>query len=268
MSRLRRRRALRTAVVTGYFALWFAGLVPLGWVVVPAAWLAGRGDRSARTRRAQRALGAACRTFVSSTRLARLVHFEPDRAVASGAPLPQGACVVVANHPSLIDVLVVLAAWPELCVMARRSLYASALLGPLQACCGHIVRSGRTAEAGAQAYAEARARLEAGHAVLIFAEGTRSPPGGLGRFSKGAFRLALEAGVPLVPLAITCTPPALGRGAPLGSFPLESVRMEVHRLETVPAEVARERGPRALMREVHRRIAARLGTLAAAAATR
>ena len=56
------------------------------------------------------------------------------------------------------------------------------------------------------------ARIRAGRTVLLFPEGTRSPRGELGPFRRGAAHVALAAGVPALPISISCRPPGLMRG--------------------------------------------------------
>jgi 1-acyl-sn-glycerol-3-phosphate acyltransferase len=77
-------------------------------------------------------------------------------------------------------------------------------------------------------------RLRAGVPILIFPEGTRSPERRLHRFHPGAFQIAARAGVPLVPLLITCDPPTLKRGAPWYCVPERTVELRVTQLPSLP----------------------------------
>ena len=56
------------------------------------------------------------------------------------------------------------------------------------------------------------AELERGHSVIIFPEGTRNPSGSLLSFHKGAFKLAIESGVPLCPVVIHGSGPVATKG--------------------------------------------------------
>jgi 1-acyl-sn-glycerol-3-phosphate acyltransferase len=64
-------------------------------------------------------------------------------------------------------------------------------------------------KAGMQALIECRERLDQNVSVMIFPEGTRSPSGELQEFKDGAFRLAIQAGAPILPLAVVGTRDAL-----------------------------------------------------------
>ncbi len=128
--------------------------------------------------------------------------------VSCAAALPAGPCVIVANHGSHADTAALLAALPA----ARRPAVAAAadywFRGGLrrrlcQALCGAFpVR--RTGGGSADLAAAARL-LAAGRDVIVYPEGTRSRDGEIGEFHRGGARLALAAGVPLVPVGINGT---------------------------------------------------------------
>ena len=134
--------------------------------------------------------------------------------------LPRGGCVVVANHGSHADAPALLAALgaapaPRVAAAAdywfaggARARVCRALVG------GFAVRRGG---GGADDLAGAVALLRSGRSVVVFPEGTRSRDGELGRFRSGAFRLAEQAGVPVVPVGIVGTRdvlPACAGGRP------------------------------------------------------
>jgi 1-acyl-sn-glycerol-3-phosphate acyltransferase len=129
-----------------------------------------------------------------------------------------GGCVVVANHASHADTAVLLAALPAKAqpVFAAAADYwfdvpmrrfaASSLAGILP-----VRRSGD--DTYAQLLAAVRPALKAGRAVVIYPEGTRSKDGKVGEFRSGALRLALDCGVPIVPVALLGTADVLPKGA-------------------------------------------------------
>lgn len=115
----------------------------------------------------------------------------------------QGGAVVAANHPSYLDpVLLSLQVKRPIRFMAWDALFRVPLLGALLRLFGAFpvdVRPG----SGRVAYAAARRLLEAGELVGIFPEGRRSRSGWMEpELRAGAARLALEAGVPLLPATI------------------------------------------------------------------
>ena len=118
-------------------------------------------------------------------------------------PLDAPAYVVVANHTSHSDLLALYAAVPvDMRPVAKRELGRIPIFGwVLRA--GVAIMIDRGDRQQAQASIERAARtIRAGRSVLMFPEGTRTPPGELGPLKKGPFHLALEAGVPMLPVGI------------------------------------------------------------------
>ncbi|GGB16720.1 acyltransferase [Flexivirga endophytica] len=132
--------------------------------------------------------------------------------------------VFVANHQSSLDPVVVGALLKrDFTVVAKkearldpRALAGSLLLDPV-----YIDRS-NSAEARA-ALEPVVERIRSGTSLMIFPEGTRSATGALGRFKKGAFHLAVQAGVPIVPIVLRNTGELLGKH----SFVLKPGRVDV-----------------------------------------
>lgn len=196
-----------TAVGFSYF--WLGGTA-LGFVVLPIA-ARGATDRWDRVRRSQRVVRKALRHF---HRFARAIDMCEVDTSAYGAAIPDGPCVVVANHPTLLDVTLFLAEHDDLCTVVKGDLFRGPFVGPLLRQCGHIDAGEGTNLDGAAAMKASLDRLEAGFKVLVFPEGTRSPEAGMHQFKRGAFDLAVRAEVPLVPVLVRSDPPALAKGVP------------------------------------------------------
>jgi 1-acyl-sn-glycerol-3-phosphate acyltransferase len=146
--------------------------------------------------------------------------------------------VLICNHPTLIDVVLTMAVHRDICVIAKPMLFKNFICGRLLRDAGHIEAPDgeASAMAGAAVIETAVERLQAGVPVLIFPEGTRSPPGGLGPWSKGAFEMATRANVPIVPVFLSCDPPTLCRGMPWYALPKVKVRYRMTILEAQPIE--------------------------------
>lgn len=121
--------------------------------------------------------------------------------------------VVVANHASDADpFLLSFLPW-DMRWIAKEELYRLPLIGPLMRWSGDIPIARGSREGARAAMDEARRSLEAGISIMIFPEGTRSKDGNLLPFKDGAFRLAVEAGVPILPVAIAGTEACRPKGS-------------------------------------------------------
>lgn len=113
-----------------------------------------------------------------------------------------GPVLVVANHLHNADPVLIAVACPRpLHFMAKRELFSIPVIGPLIRGVGSFpVDRGKADRA---ALRRAEQTLAQGIAVAIFPEGTRSPTASLRRAYPGAALLALRAGVPVLPIAVT-----------------------------------------------------------------
>ena len=197
-------RALRTGVA---FASFGVGAI----VVAAITAVSARGVPARRELRTQRVVHHAFRLWLwwmVCLRLCRVSWIDGERLAGSGPRL------VVANHPTLIDVILLLARLSQAdCIVktaARRNPFMRRI----------VARAGYLANDDGDALVESCAdRIAQGRSVLLFPEGTRSPRGGLHRFQRGAAHIALKSGCPIVPVVITCRPPTLLKGQPWHDVP-------------------------------------------------
>lgn len=114
--------------------------------------------------------------------------------------LPAGPVLFAANHPSTTDpIFIHLISSQPISVMITSKVFSIPLLGAYMHKMGQIcVMPGK----GEQVLEEARRTLQAGRSVMIFPEGLISPSAGFHAPRSGVARLALQAGVPVVPLGI------------------------------------------------------------------
>jgi len=118
--------------------------------------------------------------------------------------LPQdGAVVYMANHVSNFDILALFAGVPgQFRWMAKIELFRIPLFGLAMRRVGAIAVDRSSRRNSVISMRQAVSRISAGTSVVIFPEGTRSKDGTLQAFKTGSFTLALQAQVPVVPLAI------------------------------------------------------------------
>jgi 1-acyl-sn-glycerol-3-phosphate acyltransferase len=128
---------------------------------------------------------------------------------------PDRPQVLVANHVSWFDVLVVAGYLPgSFRFVAKKELANIPFFGPAWRACGHISIDRQDRNKAIASLAVARQQLEEDRpTVILFPEGTRSPTGELRPFKKGAFILAIQTGVEVVPAAILGTRDIMPKGS-------------------------------------------------------
>ncbi len=127
---------------------------------------------------------------------------------------PGTPCIFMANHQSNYDIPVLLGHLPvQFRWLAKAELFRIPLFGRAMRGAGYIPIDRRNRAAAFQSLGEAAAKIRAGASIVIFPEGTRSPDGELKSFKKGGFALALQAGAPVVPVAISGTREVMAKGS-------------------------------------------------------
>ncbi|MBC8071923.1 MAG: 1-acyl-sn-glycerol-3-phosphate acyltransferase, partial [Deltaproteobacteria bacterium] len=205
-------RALKIIVV-GLMYLAFGGFGAfLCWVVIPLG-LIGVHGREPRIARAQDIMHRWTRRYFATLRWVGVA--KPEYPRAPDVLTHAGGAVVIANHPSLLDIVFIMAALPRITYVAKESWLASPLMGWMLRTAGHIgAPRGKTPADGAIAMERMMEALRAGRALLVFPEGTRSPERGLWSFQRGAFEAAMRTGVPIVPCVLDVDPPMLRKNQP------------------------------------------------------
>jgi 1-acyl-sn-glycerol-3-phosphate acyltransferase len=225
------KQTIRSLLKGSAFAFFWSGGVALSWVALPLVFF-GRESQKKRAR-IQELLRLGFVAFHDYMRVTRLIDYDPRK---TGLDLPAGPFVVIANHPTLVDVTAIMSACGGLACVVKEEHYNGKMVGRLLRHCGHINGGDGSPLASGAVVIQALERLAAGQSVLIFPEGTRSPPGGLGKFFRGAFEIARRAGVPVVPLILTCEPPTLMKGEKWYELPEETCRLEVRLFEGLTPE--------------------------------
>ena len=192
-------RVFRTGVAFSVFGL---GVMAISVLALPLLRLVS-WRRSDRQRRVQRLIHHAFRLFawfMASIGLIRVTWRGRER-------LREGPVLVVASHPTLIDVVLLVAAMPQAVCIVKTAAERRFLFRRVVRAAGYIPND--QPEALIAAGTEC---LRQGGTLLLFPEGTRSPAGRLGPFHRGAARIALRSGSDLIPVVITCAPPTLMKG--------------------------------------------------------
>jgi 1-acyl-sn-glycerol-3-phosphate acyltransferase len=150
------------------------------------------------------------RTFrlvgVVAARLSPFWHFGVEGAVPHPAPRKT---VVVSNHESQADPFLISHLPWEMKWLGKASLFRIPVVGWMMRLAGDVPVHRGDSASGKGAMAVCAQWLGRGVPVMIFPEGTRTPDGALLPFKDGAFRLAIETGAELLPIAVNGTRDAL-----------------------------------------------------------
>ena len=112
--------------------------------------------------------------------------------------------LVLANHPTLIDVVALISLMPHASCIVKQALWKNPLLGGVVRAAGYINNSESD-----NLIDNCAKDLQAGNPLLIFPEGTRTRPGEPLNFLRGAAYIALRSGMPVLPVLIDCNPTTL-----------------------------------------------------------
>ena len=198
---------------------------------------------------------------VTALRLNPLWRFRTRGTLAD----PRRPYVVVANHESYADIFLISCFPWEMKWLSKDTMFKIPCMGWMMQMAGDIklVRSKR--ESAVDAIRQCRDRLAKKVSIMIFPEGTRSRDWEMLPFKDGAFRLAIESGAPILPIAVAGTRFAMAKGSfrflPARALaqalePIETANLTLADLQTLKQRTREriEEGRRALAAELGLRV--------------
>jgi 1-acyl-sn-glycerol-3-phosphate acyltransferase len=204
-------RLLATALCFAVFGL--LGLVS-GLVVFPLVRLVP-GSQAAHRRRVRALFRIGMRFFVEFMRAVGVLTYEFRDTDRLGRP----GQMILANHPSLIDVVFLLAFTPQpLCIVKAAMWRNPFTRWPVMA--AGFVSNDSTFDM----VEHTAAALAEGQSVIIFPEGTRTTPGQALQFHRGAANIAVKAALIVTPVFIRCDPTTLAKNMPWYRIPPRRAR--------------------------------------------
>ncbi|MEX2582481.1 MAG: lysophospholipid acyltransferase family protein [Gemmatimonadota bacterium] len=169
------------------------------------------------------------RGAMACVKLNPLWHFSTSGYVPAD---PRRPYVAVSNHESLADIFLISHLPWEMKWLSKDTIFKLPVMGWLMRMAGDISVERNKRSSRAEAIEQCRDRLRKNVSVMIFPEGTRSKTPELLPFKDGAFRLAIELGVPILPMAVAGTRTAMKKGSLL----FGKARAQVRVLEPIPTE--------------------------------
>lgn len=154
------------------------------------------------------------RLFLTMLAFLRLIRFRLDDLERLREP---GGRLIVANHPCLLDVVVLMSVLPKAQCIVKHQLWSHPVMGGIMRGAGFI-RNDLEPDALLDA---CRKSLDANEQLIIFPEGTRSRPGEKPQFRRGFANLATLTGAKIQLVLLTCTPLTLTKGEPWWRIPIK-----------------------------------------------
>ena len=124
------------------------------------------------------------------------------------------SCILIANHPTLIDVIAIIAYCPNACCVVKQELWQNFFLKGVVQNAGYVTNIDST-----NLLEKCKQAIENGDVLIIFPEGTRTKPGQPTVFQRGAAYIALNLNCPVRCVEIQCQPLTLTKGLPWYQVP-------------------------------------------------
>jgi len=192
------------------FSLFGIGGLLLGLLFFPALFLFIR-DPLRRQVAARKWIGRAFCLFISIMKNLGVLSYRIHGR--EGLTVPAN-CLIVANHPTLIDVVFLICLFPQADCVIKSLMWRNPFTRFVVLAANYIPNND-----GADLLEICIDRLQHGDQLILFPEGTRSKPGQKLRFKPGAAAIAVRAGASLQPVLIGCTPMTLTKGEPWYHIP-------------------------------------------------
>jgi 1-acyl-sn-glycerol-3-phosphate acyltransferase len=209
-----------------FFAFGVGGLL-LRVLVFPLLDVLVR-ERSRRVTLARAIIRRTFRAFVGLMRLLGVLRYE----IIGLEKLERGGLLILANHPTLIDTVFLMAFVKRADCIVKGALWNNPFTrGPVRAA-GYINN-----DQGPAMVEACIASLRAGNNLIVFPEGTRTPAGGAIVLKRGAANIAVRGVRAVTPVLIDCQPPTLGKGEKWWHIPARRAQFRIEVREDI--DVAR-----------------------------
>lgn len=168
--------------------------------------------------------------------------------------------VIISNHQSMLDIVVLYGLFRHYKWVSKKENFSIPIIGWLMRMNRYIEIDRGSTGTYLGMMRKISATLKGGSSVMMFPEGTRQSGGGIGTFRDGAFRMALENQVGIIPVILDGTADAV----PKGKIILPGKRRIVVKImNEIPFENIKGKTPKELTREIRELMISELNTLRA-----
>lgn len=210
---------------TGFcFACFGVGGILLSVILFPLQRLLIR-DQQQRKLQARHTVHLAFKGFIKLMHLVGIFNF--DFSAANELQQARGQ-IIIANHPSLIDVVALIAMTPYANCVVKAQLFRNPFMRGVLISTGYISNSEPD-----QLLDDCAATLQQGNNVIVFPEGTRSTPGQSLNFQRGAANIAMRAKQGYLALQIECQPSTLTKNEPWYRVPKQKPTLRIQYLRHI-----------------------------------
>lgn len=214
-------RVFATAIA---FSVFGVGGVMLRIGVFPLLELGVR-NRASRVRYARLVIHHAFRAFIELMRVLGILRYRIDGLEKLGGK----GQLVLANHPTLIDVVFLISLLPNADCVVKSSLARNPFTrGPVRAT-NYICN-----DEGADLIQDCIASVKLGNSLVIFPEGTRTPVNGTMKLQRGAANIAVRGLCDITPVTIRCNPLSLTKGLPWWRVPRKRMYFTISVQDPIP----------------------------------
>jgi 1-acyl-sn-glycerol-3-phosphate acyltransferase len=208
------------------------------WVLVFPMLSILPGSRREKVKRGQHVVHYSFYVFIGLMHRIGIMTYE----IVGLEKLNRPGQLIVANHPTLVDIVFLISRVREASCIVKASLWRNpAMRGP-------ILNAGYISNGDPeQMIEECVDWLRAGGSMIIFPEGTRSVPGKPYRFQRGAAAIALQAGAVVTPVTLSCYPSTLTKAEPWYSIPYRRrFHLAMHVGEDIPLAAFQQLEPKSI----------------------
>ena len=214
-------RVFATAIAFTMFGL---GGVALRVIVFPLLQILVR-DHDRRVAYARLTIHHAFRAFIGLMRFLGILRYQIEGLEKLGG----SGQLVLANHPTLIDVVFLISLLPNADCVVKSSLARNPFTrGPVRAT-NYICN-----DVGADLVQDCIASVRSGNSLVIFPEGTRTPVSGPMHLQRGAANIAVRGACDITPVTIRCVPLSLTKGLPWWKVPQRRMQFTITVHDAIP----------------------------------
>lgn len=203
------------------FTLFGVGGVIIPWLAIPLFYL-NRCTLEQRQAKARKLVHYTFKCFIYFMRFMGILRWQTHAIERLQTPRQ----LILANHPTLLDVVFLVAFTPHASCIVKQSLLKNPAMRGFIHLTGFITNDG-----GPQLIDDAKQAIEKGGALIIFPEGTRTTPNKPMKFQRGAANIAARSGCHITPVLIDCKPLSLSKQHKWYNIPHKKMQFTLHILD-------------------------------------